>query len=225
MKQLIFFYSTPEKYFNSIKNELKMNNKELALYKNIDFYPLRTDCFWTGYFTSRPYLKGYIRKASTIYYSISKYHSMNRLINDNEYINDNITISNLNELRNVVALNQHHDAITGTSKTYVSDDFIQKIQDNVNNVETNLKKNIEKEFKIKIGKICYNNYIVNQKNCSNQFLISKNSKNDKIKIGLLNPSFSMGINKVLINIEILDSKLFYDVEGIKSDFFILMKKI
>ena len=201
-----------------------MNNKELALYKNIDFYPLRTDCFWTGYFTSRPYLKGYIRKASTIYYSISKYHSMNKLINDNEYINDNITISNLNELRNVVALNQHHDAITGTSKTYVSDDFIQKIQNNVNNVETNLKKNIEKEFNIKIGKICYNNYIVNQNNCSNQFLISKNSKNDKIKIGLLNPSFSMGINKVLINIEILDSKLFYDVEGIKSDFFCVDEK-
>ena len=31
------FYSTPEKYFNSVKNELKKNNKELETYTNIDF--------------------------------------------------------------------------------------------------------------------------------------------------------------------------------------------
>ena len=106
------FYSTPEKYFNAVKKELKAKNRKLGTYSNIDFYPLRTDCFWTGYFTSRPYLKGYIRKGSNIFYSLSKYFSYDRLIYEN--IDENI-IKNLNKFRSVVGLTQHHDAITGTS--------------------------------------------------------------------------------------------------------------
>ena len=51
-----FIYSTPERYFKAAKEELKKQNVELLKY-TLDFYPLKTNCFWTGYFSSRPYLK------------------------------------------------------------------------------------------------------------------------------------------------------------------------
>ena len=87
-------------------------------FTNFDFFPLKTDCFWTGFFTSRPYLKGYIRKASNIFYFMSKYFVMNTLTKQNRYSNDTTLMTNLfqnlNFFREMVSLTQHHDAITGT---------------------------------------------------------------------------------------------------------------
>ena len=101
-----------------------LKEQKLDTVTHKDFYPLRTDCYWTGYFTSRPYLKGCIRKASNAFYSFSKYFSFNRFI-DKTFVKS--IYSDLNELRAVVALNQHHDAITGTCKQYVSSDYINRI--------------------------------------------------------------------------------------------------
>ena len=209
------FYSTPDIYFNNVKKELQENNIEIGTYSNIDFYPLKSKCFWTGYFTSRPYLKGYIRKASNIFYSLSKYFSFNKFLL--EYISDNI-ISNLNYLREVVGLNQHHDAITGTCMQYVSTNYIDKLKNGIEKVEFDFKNNFEEKYKFKIEKICYNNYIVDDKGCSNDFFI-ENNNNEEISIGLFNPLFdSNSNNNILINIEILSSEYEYEIIGIKSDF-------
>ena len=211
-----FIYSTPERYFKAAKEELKKQNVELLKY-TLDFYPLKTNCFWTGYFSSRPYLKGYIRKASNVFYAMSKYYATNKLINDrNNY--DQI-ISKLNKLRESVGLAQHHDAITGTSTRAVSRYYYNLHRNSINDIEKELKNSIEKDFKIKIGNICYNNYIVDQKDCSSEFIISGASSNKVIKIGLFNPSSYLRENNVLIEIEIKDAFNYYEIEGIKSDFF------
>ena len=63
-----FFYSTPEIYFNTVKKELQEKNIEIGTFSNIDFFPLRDNCYWTGYFNSRPYLKGIIRKVSNLFF-------------------------------------------------------------------------------------------------------------------------------------------------------------
>ena len=215
------FYSTPEKYFDSVKKELAEKNVHLDSYINMDFYPLKTDCFWTGYFTSRPYLKGYIRKSSNIFYSFSKFHSFNMLLNEN--INNNI-ISNLNNLREAIGLSQHHDAITGTCMQYVAADYIQRLKSGINNVENDFIKNIEDTYHIKIGKICYNNYISDNNKCSDDFYIASNETNKEIEIGIYNPKYiyessSLNSNNLLINIEILESENEYEIDGIKSDFF------
>ena len=215
-----FFYSTPERYFDSIKKELSENGKDLDTYSNIDFYPLRTDCFWTGFFTSRPYLKGHIRASSNIFYSFSQFHSFNRLMN--EKIDSN-TIENLNELREAVAIAQHHDAITGTCMQYVSNYYLDKLNNGITKVENDLCDYLEKQHKIKIEKICYNNYISDNKDCSSEFMIDDNSPDKEIKIGIYNPKFSslssFGVNNLLINIEIKESDYEYEIDGIKSDFF------
>ena len=222
-EKINFFYSTPERYFEYAKRELKENGKNLETLENLDFYPLKTDCFWTGYFTSRPYLKGYIKKASNAYYALSKYIATRRLINEVIYVNqENNTMPNLNLFREVVSLNQHHDAITGTCKQYVSDDYISGMEKIIAKVENNFKENIEDRLKIKIGSVCYNNFLVDQKLCSSEFMIASNIKGkDKIKIGLYNPLIAGSSKpiKLLINIEIFDSFTYYEIEGIKSDFF------
>ena len=227
-----FFYSTPEKYFNSMKNDLKKKGNNLETFKNIDFYPLKTDCFWTGFFTSRPYLKGYIRKASNIFFIISKYFSLNRLTNQNlfqyneEDNNNNNSSSNLDSFRKIVGLTQHHDAITGTCRQYVSMDYIKSLKFYIDLFEEILKKDLEENLNIEISNICYSHYLVDQdqEHCSKQFLISKDTSRDKIKIGLLNPQISSSSsngNKILINIEIIDSNSFYVIEGVESQFFCL----
>ena len=217
-----FIYSTPERYFKAAKEELKKNNIELFKY-TLDFYPLKTNCFWTGYFSSRPYLKGYIRKASNVFYAMSKYYSTNKLIDGNNQNNDyNQIINKINKLREGVGLSQHHDAITGTSTRAVSRYYYNNHKNDINEMEKELKKSIENDFKIKIGNICYNNYIVDQKDCSTEFIISGSSSS--IKIGLLNPNSYLHINNVLIEIEFQDSSNYYEIEGIKSDFFCINDK-
>ena len=218
------FYSTPEKYFNAVKKELKEKNKKLSIYSNIDFYPLRTDCFWTGYFTSRPYLKGYIRKGSNIFYSLSKYFSYKRLLYEN--LDDNV-IKNLNKFRAIVGLAQHHDAITGTSTQYVSEDYIFKLKDGIKKLEKDFSESINNKYEIKIGRICYNNYISDENDCSKEFLISNNSNDNEIQLGIYNPkftNFSSGFKNLLINIEIQKSEYEYIIDGIKSDFFCIDDK-
>ena len=219
--EINIFYSTPEKYFDFVQKDLSKKNKQLDTYSNIDFYPLRSDCYWTGFFTSRPYLKGYIRKGSNIFYTFSKYHSFDKLINAIEF--NQLILDNLNDFREVIGLTQHHDAITGTCMQYVGSDYINRIKSGIEKTESDFKESIKNKFKLEISKICYNNYIVNENDCSQEFSISEISKEQKIKVGLYNPK-SFSNSNVLINIEINSSEYEYEIEGIKSDFFCIDKQ-
>ena len=221
-EKINFFYSTPEKYFSYMQKELSENKEQkLDTVTHKDFYPLRTDCYWTGYFTSRPYLKGCIRKASNAFYSFSKYFSFNRFI-DKTFVKS--IYNDLNELRAVVALNQHHDAITGTCKQYVSSDYINRMENKLLKVEQNFRNDLEEKFNIKIDLLSYNNYIAS--NYENDFIIERNNDN-KIKIGIYNPIMTndLGdINPILIGIEISNTNYIYEIEGIKSNFFCINEK-
>ena len=224
-EKINFFYSTPEKYFQYMKEELEKSGKNLDTLTHKDFYPLRTDCYWTGYFTSRPYLKGYIRKASNAFYSFSKYFSFNRFINNNPL--RQTIYSDLKELREVVALAQHHDAITGTCKQYVAADYVNRLEEKMIKVENDFKNNLEDKLNIKIDSITYNNYITHERKTSSNFIIGRSDKEDNIKIGIYNPmmTYESGEkSKILIGIEISDSEYEYEIEGIKSNFFCIDEK-
>jgi hypothetical protein len=55
------FYSTPSKYLDAVKE------MELEL-KTDDFFPYADcpSCYWTGFYTSRPALKGYVRRNNNL---------------------------------------------------------------------------------------------------------------------------------------------------------------
>ena len=83
--------------------------------KTDDFLPYASDphSYWTGYYTSRPSSKLFMRQGelwSQIY---------NQMV-----VIKNIDISEDPEsLERAVAVNQHHDAVTGTEKQRVADNY------------------------------------------------------------------------------------------------------
>ena len=111
---------------------------------------------------------------------------------------------------------------------YVSNDYIGRLRNGIIDLENNFTNYLENKHQISIGKICYNNYIINNKGCSKEFTIPKNSTDKGIKMGIFNPKFSspysFGINNLLINIGIKNPKYEYEIDGIKSDFFCIDKK-
>ena len=211
------FYSTIENYFESIKtyyNNIKTEEK-------IDFFPYsdKNNSYWTGYYTSRPFLKGYINQISNYYLIFSKLLFEYRL----KYLN---YIDGLNNLKNLIGLLMHHDAISGTSNKITNLNYIKFINDNLtvcNEKIINLTNSVFDE-KIKISRICLSNPIVNF-GCNNSFNISKENYNEKNEIEKNITIFNPGIEgKVLITIEISNSNNNYYIKDyynktIESDFY------
>ena len=92
------------------------------------------------------------------------------------------------------------------------------MEKNQNLWKHNFKYDLENKLDIKIGNICYNNFLVEQKLCSSDYMISSGlNGNNKIKIGIINPmttSINSTSNNLLINIEIFNSFTYYEVERI-----------
>jgi lysosomal alpha-mannosidase len=116
-KKYNVFYSTPSCYVQAVNDELTKNSVNLNR-KLDDFFPYASDnhAFWTGYFTSRPTSKRYERQASNILQSTKQLAALAKV--DGRDIDDS-----LNDLREAVGIMQHHDAITGTEKQAVANDY------------------------------------------------------------------------------------------------------
>ena len=117
-------FATLSDYFARVKQSKE--RKTLPKYDQ-DFFTYcdeGTD-YWSGYFTTRPYLKKLIRvtnsnlRAANILYSISY---------PNFQSDDKVRIENdLIEAQETLGLLQHHDAVTGTAKQVVADDYYNKL--------------------------------------------------------------------------------------------------
>ncbi len=70
---------------------------------------------WTGYFTSRPAFKLHERDANALLQSARQAKVLFR--GDDRYL-DSLRI-----LQRALGVAQHHDAITGTAKTHVDQDY------------------------------------------------------------------------------------------------------
>ncbi|PNT63561.1 alpha-mannosidase At3g26720 [Brachypodium distachyon] len=108
-------YSTP-----SIYTDAKFASNEAWPLKTNDFFPYadKPNAYWTGYFTSRPALKQYVRMMSGYYLAARqleffKGRSKSGLTTDS--------------LGDALALAQHHDAVTGTEKQHVANDYAKRL--------------------------------------------------------------------------------------------------
>ncbi|XP_037083658.1 lysosomal alpha-mannosidase-like [Pollicipes pollicipes] len=90
-----------------------------------DFMPYASDpwAYWSGYFTSRPAQKGYIRKSNNFLQVCKQLSAM--------FQTEDTTAkpSRVDLLRNAMGINQHHDAVTGTEKQHVADDYVQRLSE------------------------------------------------------------------------------------------------
>ncbi|KAK9044976.1 hypothetical protein V6N11_058866 [Hibiscus sabdariffa] len=114
-KRVNALYSTP-----SIYTDAKYATNEVWPLKTDDFFPYsdHINAYWTGYFTSRPALKGYVR-------TMSGYNLAARQL---EFFKGKSKAGpNTDYLADALALAQHHDAVSGTSKQHVADDYAKRL--------------------------------------------------------------------------------------------------
>nr|CAB3489901.1 unnamed protein product [Digitaria exilis] len=108
-------YSTP-----SIYTDAKYAANEQWPLKTNDFFPYadNPNAYWTGYFTSRPALKRYVRMMSGYYLAARQlefFKGKSKSGPTTDYLGD------------ALALAQHHDAVTGTEKQHVANDYAKRL--------------------------------------------------------------------------------------------------
>lgn len=108
-------YSTP-----SIYTDAKFAVNESWPVKTDDFFPYadKPNAYWTGYFTSRPGFKGYVRMMSGYYLAARQL----------EFFKGKSNLGpNTDTLADALAIVQHHDAVTGTQRQHVADDYTKRL--------------------------------------------------------------------------------------------------
>ncbi|CAH1101503.1 unnamed protein product [Psylliodes chrysocephalus] len=123
-------YSTPSCYIKAVNDAI---DTELTL-KTDDFFPYSNDIhsFWTGYFTSRPNSKRFERTGHNIL------QATKQLFAQNSFLTNKTFDENLRYLREVMGIMQHHDAITGTEKQHVANDYVRRLTRGIEYAENGL---------------------------------------------------------------------------------------
>ncbi|KAM4585370.1 lysosomal alpha-mannosidase [Odontesthes bonariensis] len=113
-------YSTPSCYLQ----ELHRANLTWAL-KTDDFFPYADDAhdFWTGYFTSRPALKRYERISNSNLQTCNQLEVLGGSASRNGPFGE----GDSQTLRKAMAVAQHHDAVSGTAKQHVTNDYAKRL--------------------------------------------------------------------------------------------------
>lgn len=108
-------YSTP-----SIYTDAKYAANEKWPLKTGDFFPYadRENAYWTGYFTSRPGFKGYVRTLSGYYIAARQLEFFN---------GRSSTGPSTDALADALAIAQHHDAVSGTERQHVAADYALRL--------------------------------------------------------------------------------------------------
>ncbi|XP_018323357.1 lysosomal alpha-mannosidase-like [Agrilus planipennis] len=113
-------YSTPSCYLKSVHEEAKKKNLTWMV-KTDDFFPYASDehSYWTGYFTSRPTIKRFERVGNNFLQVCKQLYALADLGPEDKV--------DLNALREAMGVMQHHDAVTGTEKQHVANDYARML--------------------------------------------------------------------------------------------------
>jgi alpha-mannosidase II len=113
-------YSTPQTYFEALARE----NLKWPTYDG-DFFPYadNKDSYWTGYFSTRPTMKRFSRQNEFARRTAEIMHAM---LPSSEAQGAEYDV--LENARRQSALFLHHDAITGTCKRHVMDDYLKRMR-------------------------------------------------------------------------------------------------
>ncbi|VDK39663.1 unnamed protein product [Taenia asiatica] len=131
-------YSSPTCYTKSVNEAFKKEG--MMPQREGDFFPYASasNTFWTGFYTSRPTQKFMVRQASSLLAACEQAHLMKPSLGyrykypsrltygyqKGTYFDPNQVVD---QLRRIVGVMQHHDAVTGTEKQHVSDDYRQRL--------------------------------------------------------------------------------------------------
>lgn len=113
------FYSSPSCYLKSLHDAMITWPE-----KHLDFFPYSTDMhsYWTGYYTSRPTVKRFERVGN---HFLQVCKQISALAPKSQYL------QNLRKLKEAMGIMQHHDAVAGTEKQHVADDYNKLLTEGV----------------------------------------------------------------------------------------------
>jgi len=111
-------YSTPACYVYALN---KANLTYMS--KSDDFFPYASadHSFWTGYFTSRPALKGYERTSNNFLQVCKQLDALSLLGPEHD------SFLKIDSLRRAMGVLQHHDGVSGTEKQHVAFDYAKMV--------------------------------------------------------------------------------------------------
>lgn len=130
------FYSTPSCYQYSVYKYLSKENKTINLPEKFDdFMPYDSSptVWWSGYFASRPSVKLIERETANLL-QVARAVSISQLVRQGSSRNWVSRVKShesqcLDQLWQVLGDLQHHDAVTGTEKQHVADDYVRRAYD------------------------------------------------------------------------------------------------
>lgn len=116
------FYSTPSQYLKTVYN----NHKTYPI-KTDDFFPYadHPHAYWTGYFTSRVALKGLVRNLGKFLQASKRLVTQSMWNKSSGYLDKEFKKVDqaLATLEEPLAILQHHDGVSGTSRQHVVEDY------------------------------------------------------------------------------------------------------
>ena len=118
-----FMYSTPNDYIDYVH---KASATFPVKYDDMLPYASENHAFWTGYYTSRANFKTFVRYASEDFNTQSLVIALDSLMPHSEQETTNLTMA-YNKLFQQLGISQHHDAVSGTSKEHVMQDYSHKL--------------------------------------------------------------------------------------------------
>ncbi|XP_019182706.1 PREDICTED: alpha-mannosidase-like [Ipomoea nil] len=113
--QVNALYSTPSIYVDA-----KHAANEIWPLKTDDYFPYadRENAYWTGFFTSRPAFKRYVRMLSGYYLAARQLEF---------WTGRKSTGPNTYSLADALGIVQHHDAVSGTAKQHTTNDYAKRL--------------------------------------------------------------------------------------------------
>jgi len=115
--------------FSTVSEYITAINSHNVTYteKYDDFFPYahQDDSYWTGYFSSRVALKGYVRKTGKFLQALKRLATQVTWQKTSAYVLKNFPVidSAILDLENAMGILQHHDAVTGTETEEVTTDY------------------------------------------------------------------------------------------------------
>ncbi|XP_060520105.1 lysosomal alpha-mannosidase-like [Cylas formicarius] len=143
------FYSSPYCYLNALHSAV--NGTLTTHTKQDDFFPYakEDDLYWTGLYTSKPTLKRFERIGNNFLQVCKQLSALTGVSGEGSE-----NLRKLNTFREAMGVMQHHDAITGTERSYVAQDYARQLHGGIANCEqitndalTTLTKNADVVFK------------------------------------------------------------------------------
>lgn len=142
-----FKYSLATDYLEALKA-----SGEVFSTKTDDYwaYGESDSSYWSGYFTSRPkmkYLTRYTGKAfqavrQMLSFKLMQADSKTRSILATQFYNDAINFINIQ-----IGVTQHHDAVSGTAKQFVTDDYYSRLYDTQNHMTQTTLQFLKQDIK------------------------------------------------------------------------------